>query len=490
MRTSTTTAADRYDIVLPLFALPTAAATRITWNGSWVSGGSLLPVWPDERDALVPLARRSDPTMDPYLRASGVPARTEIQSRFATWTAHDTPESVLSRDLISWSPMKTTAYWNSIGFQDIASNATRRAEAQQWLLPAAHPTPGHPYAQIDNWLALDLRIPAARHWLLYGGGASGDDAGASCGTDPNLRAALDLIACGYKGLWVDDVSFSFYHFTWWDQANHVSVNSAPAGITEAEWNDGVSKLLAELRRALPTTAKYTVNIKDGDSGIVFSPRVDTLDQRSPLATEIAAADQVVQEGGAPLDAEHRGGDEGMDGSLVRKLIYADQVHQVGGRLQWEITNSTTNAGSNPAECQGQYDLVTTPWSVGSPSWTTHNAAAEFNLATALIGYAPGDGVGDMCEYPGTGWTGYNTSIGVPTSMRYDDQAAPGSQRTLVRYFSKGEVWINLGDRGAPGTGSKQVTTSKAGVPLGAPAGTAASTTFTLPAGTAKIVKYQ
>ncbi len=246
-RPSAASTAERYDTYV------LGGANQIyqkAWNNSWsnyVTGWA--PSWPIPTSSpVVPLARRSDPTTRDFLiptDGSAVP-KSYLQSRFDTWVAHDTPETALSLDLTTWSPMRTHVYWNAVGVLGYAGNQVRIDQAKQWFLPSAHPTTAHPYAQIDDWIALDFRKEAARRWWLYGA-----DNVASCtgdGADVNRRAALDLIACGYHGLWLDDVEFTFNAFRYWDTATATSLDTSPAGITQAEWNDALSQLLKDLRQ--------------------------------------------------------------------------------------------------------------------------------------------------------------------------------------------------------------------------------------------------
>ncbi len=209
--------------------------------------------------------------------------------------------------------------------------------------------------------------------------------------------------------------------------------------------------------------------------------------------EIAAATQVIMEGGAALGPIQRYGDFDMDASVRRQLRYADLLHAAGGRLQWELTNSTVAPWADASECQGQFMNPYTAWTVGSARWQSHAQAAEFNLATALLGYAPGDSVGDLCEYPNTGWSGYKQSLGTPIGQRVETNEGAGTARLIYRMYTGGMVVINQGDTAnwqSTTTGSRTVTTSRPAVALGAPAGTAAATSFTLAPETAKVLKYQ
>ncbi len=413
----------------------------------------------------MPLARRSESSMRSHLMPAqpGVPNRLltpetklEMSNRWSVFTADDTPESELSRDLIAWSPMKTHAYWNATGVNyspyDNAppgSGTTNSARLQyvvnnNLLIPAANPTAAEPYARIDHWLALDLRKDAARRWWLYG-----NDNVASCPSNsPANAAALDLLACGYKGLWLDNVVFSISTFA------NTGV-ALPASVTQADWTAGVVKLLRELREAAPAGTKYTVNTQWSDPNF-DKAATGALDPRSDLLRELGAADQVIIEGGAPVNRNYREGNWNDSNSIQRLLGWADAIHTTGGRVQWEITNSTLKQSQADLdeECQGANQGNNyTPWAVGSARDLSHRRQAKFNLTAALLAYVPGDGIGDNCEYPGTGWAGYDAvkGLGRPVAARL--QTNPPNSRTDIRFikrdFEHGSVVINQGVWGYP-----------------------------------------
>ena len=483
----TAAAADRLDV----FAL---ASGHRPWRRTFTSAsgfsawsGPQGQPWPASApaDMALPLSRRSDPSMRSYLIPLAAGVRSELGSRVSTWVAHDTPETALSLDLTTWSPMRTTVYVNATGVLNTPGNQARLNQAARWFLRAANPTPQEPYARIDDWLSLDLRQPAARQWWLYGGddrvSCDADGDGGRDGDDVALRGALDLLACGYHGLWLDNAEFDLRSFS-----------VKPAGITQADWDAGLSQLLADLRAAMPPSASLAINTKWNDNSFAYSPgRVDAIAPRSVYAAEIAAAGQVIMEGGATLDPISRGGDFDMDASLRRQLRYADLLHGLGGRLQWEITNSTPGWTEDPTECQGQAIVPYAPWTATSPRGQSHARVARFNLATALLAYAPGDGIGDMCEYPGSGWAGYGRSIGTPLGARTETNEGAGTDRIITRAFTKGYVVINQGDAGdlANTTRPRTITLPRPAIDIAAPAGTPPVTAVTTTPGTALVMRY-
>ncbi len=120
---------------------------------------------------------------------------------------------------------------------------------------------------------LDIRQPAARHWWLYG-----SDGKVSCTPDRQRRAALDLIACGYTGLWLDNLLTKPAQ---WYTPNPRS--TTPPGRR-------LVYLLKELRAALPAGVPFTVNAHWTDVDFAWSP-TPQLDPSMPLVQISALADQ-------------------------------------------------------------------------------------------------------------------------------------------------------------------------------------------------------
>lgn len=410
------------------------------------------------------VTRRSDWSIDRYMTNSAY--GPYVRERYDRFIAHDSEPSV-SFDLIA-TGLNTRVYVNATG---VLSSHTRRVhEAKQWFIPAGTTPEGTERsegatvaraptevidgqtvprrAMTDSWYTLDLRVPAARHWWLYGA-----DGAASCNVDRTgdgkidaadreLRSTLDLVACGYKGLWLDNASFSPWHFGYYRGASPDGFRVMPPGVDATDWANALSNLLTELREALPPGYPYTINAKWNDDGFA-SGATQTIDGSAAYGRELAAAEQVIMEGLPMSTAEIRGADT-AGSSARRALRYAEELHKVGGRVQWELVgNHWFRDGVLPSQnCNEQ--AGEDDWLIGGSIWGRYVDAAEYNLGIALLGFAPGDGIGDMCEYPDRSWAGYDrlTQLGVP--LAGSPQSTPTSS-VMKRYFTGGYVVFNSTD---------------------------------------------
>ncbi|MDO9354140.1 MAG: hypothetical protein Q7T55_10620, partial [Solirubrobacteraceae bacterium] len=232
--------------------------------------------------ARLDVSRRVDPSLDGYLFTPL--AKTPISSMSADqrWiSSHASPLVVhdsdprVSQYLTGWATKpKLAAYVNGTGVHP--SHTVEMEQAKDWFVSAG----GAPVF-VDGWRTLDLRIPAARKWWLYG-----TDGKATCNADIDQRAALDLYACGYKSLWIDN-----------------ALTTPKQGLTptpdipEKAWASGVLTLLSQLRQLKPKSTTFTINMHwtDTDFGYSTKPKIRA---SAPAIRAGRYADQVIIEGGA------------------------------------------------------------------------------------------------------------------------------------------------------------------------------------------------
>ncbi|MFT4033938.1 MAG: hypothetical protein QM679_00005 [Patulibacter sp.] len=424
----------------------------------------------------LPLSRRVDGTFDRYTFTTKArtakrhlsSAQRWIANRVSPLVAYDSDPRV-SLFVRGWEQAPpVSAYVNATGVLIYGGNAKRLKEAKRWLVRR-----NGKQVHVDGWALLDIRQPAARRWWLYGG-----DGKASCGHDPRQRAALDLIACGYTGLWLDNL---LTRPAQWYTPN--------PGIDDASWGAGLVALVSELRDALPDGVPFTVNAHWTDLDFPYAD-APVLRSDAPLVQIAKIADQLLIEGGA-ID---RGLDYAAPGNTAwsyrRLLAYADAMHGQQVKLQWEKTDSvnlTANAtqrfGRIPNCGDADYPARKRPaWRRGDAIWKGHVRTAAFNAATALLTFEPGDSVGDTCEYPGRGWRGYGVNLGTPLAARSDTGTA------ITRLFANGFVAVNPSDQ----TLRVGLPDGQVGVNLASTASVddqRASSSFRLPGRTALVVRY-
>jgi hypothetical protein len=317
-----------------------------------------------------------------------------------------------------------SVYVNAVG-----PNAYNRAglrDAARWIVKS-----GGKRVQVDGWVMIDMRNPAARHWWLYG-----SDDKATCNPDLGRRAALDLIACGYTGLWVDNILTN----------PNASFTPNP-GFDPNEWGNALVSLLQELRAALPQGVPFTINAHWTDVDFPFAAN-PVLHSDSALVRAARTADQLVLEGGAIDAGLNYDQPESVQWSYRRLLAYVDAMHDNAVHVQWEKTNAggltergpKSLGGMLPSCSDGSYQRAQPAWGKGSTIWRAHVRTAAFNLASALLDYRAGDSVGDMCEYPGRGFRGYGVDLGATLGERVDQGPA------IVRRFTGGAVAVNPSNR--------------------------------------------
>ncbi|MBJ7470050.1 MAG: hypothetical protein JHD16_02065 [Solirubrobacteraceae bacterium] len=407
------------------------AGTVAVAAGVFVGGAVLAPDHTSAQEtpvsSLLPVSRRADPSLDRYTRTpkprtgarSLNGAQQWLSAKAQPLVAHDSDPTV-SLHATGWASGPNVAvYVNATGVN--LYNRQQLHDASRWLVRR-----GKTPVLVDGWHMLDVRQPEARRWWLYG-----SDGRASCISDRNRRSVLDLIACGYRGLWVDNVLT--VPAQWF---------KPDPGIDAAEWGNALVALLQELRYALPQGVPFTINAHWTDLDFPYATD-QGLNFESPLVRAARAADQLVIEGGAIDPGLNYAGSATDQWSYRRLLAYADAMHAAGVRLQWEKTssddltrNATRELGTLPSCRDGDYARAQPAWRQGDRVWRAHVRTAAFNLASALLTLAPGDSVGDMCEYPGRGWRGYGAEFGAPLGPREDDG------RVVLRRFAQGLIAVN------------------------------------------------
>ncbi|MBO9533522.1 MAG: hypothetical protein J7513_11160 [Solirubrobacteraceae bacterium] len=413
-----------------------AGATGATVGGGALLGASLARHAQIKEEqtapAVLPLSRRADPSVDRYTfteaAKTAASAMTDAQEAIATtwdpFVAYDSDPRV-SRYVRGWAKRPpVSVYVNATGVL-ASGNGVRLREASRWLVRKAGAQ-----VKVDGWAMLDIRQPAARQWWLYGA-----DGKASCQPDPADRATLDLLACGYTGLWIDNV---LTRPAQWFKPD--------PGIDDASWGAGLVALLSELREAAGDDVPLVINAHWTDLAFP-SAGSPTLDPASPFVQLAAEADQLVVEGGAIDPGLHYAAEGDTAWSYRRLLRFADAMHTAGARLQWEKTDSSgltsadaSTLGAIPNCRDSDYPGRAQPvWGRGGEIWIGHVRTAAFNAATAYLTFEHGDGVGDMCEYPSRGWRGYGADLGTPLAPRTDSGTA------ITRQFADGFVAVNPGN---------------------------------------------
>ena len=454
--------------LLPAIAASAACLTLLATDAA-----SAATVAPPGR---IEISRRADPSLDQFMRtelaATPLGSMTFNQQWLSTHArplvVHDS-DPVVSLNTTGWATKPHVAvYYNATGVNPY--HPQQIAETKKWLMSVK----GKP-VMVDGWRALDLRIAAARKWWLYGA-----DGKATCNPDRDLRAALDLLACGYSGLWLDNALTT------------PKQGFAPTPkIPEAAWAKGMLTALKQLRSLKPSGTTFTINTHwtDTDFGYATKPK---LKSTAPAMRAAKLADQVIIEGGAIDPGLHYSLAAKQPWSYRRLLNFADAFHKLRVKLQWEKTGSSDlTLSKSPIRgaptlakipsCRDT-DLKAGTWVNGDASWKAHVRTAAFNYATAMLTFATGDAVGDMCEYPGRGWRGYEADLGTPAGKRYERGGI------IARKFTGGIVAVNPSD--APLKFA--VPSGKSGVDLASlvwPLDNTAVAAVTLPARSAAVIKY-
>ncbi len=446
-----------------------AAAACFTLLASDAAAATIAP------PGRIEVSRRVDPTLDPYMKTelfkTPLSAMTFNQQWLSTHArplvVHDSDPTV-SLNLTGWATKpKVSVYYNATGVNQY--RPIQLAQAKKFLLSVK----GKP-VYVDGWRAFDVTKPAARKWWLYG-----TDGKASCHEDRDQRAALDLLACGYTGLWLDNALTT------------PKQGFAPTPkIREKTWARGMLTMLKQLRKLKPKGTTFTINTHwtDTDFGYAKKPKLKS----SAGAVRAAKyADQVVIEGGAIDPGLHYALNAKQPWSYRRLLNFADGMHKQRIKLQWEKTGSA-DLTRNKSPLRGAPKLVaipscmdrdlSKPWVLGDTAWQAHVRSAAFNYATALLTWATGDAIGDMCEYPGRGWRGYEADLGNPAGKRTERGGV------IMRQYTGGVVAVNPSDKAVNFT----VPGGRSGVDLAStvwPLSTTPVSVVKLAPRTAAVVKY-
>jgi hypothetical protein len=422
--------------------------------------------------AKLDVARRVDPSLDSYLRTELAATPLSAMTADQTWlsshssplVAHDSDPTV-SFNLLGWATKpKVAVYLNATGVNP--QRPAQLAETKGFLLSVK----GKP-VMVDGWRAFDVTKPAARTWWLYGA-----DGKASCNPNRDERGALDLLACGYSSLWLDNaLTTPKQGFT------------PTPKIAEKAWAKGMLTMLKQLRAKKPAGTTFTINMHWTDTSFGYAAK-PKLKSSQPQIRAAQLADQVIMEGGAIDPGLHYALAAKIPWSYPRLLNFADAMHAQKVKLQWEKTGSSDLTKSR-SPIKGSPKLAATPecrdgagarWKAGDAKWKAHVRTAAFNYASALLTYGAGDSVGDMCEYPGRGWRGYEADLGTALAKR----GVRG--KLIIRKFSGGMVAVNPSDK------SVRFAIGRGGVDLASqvyPVSNKAVTAVRLAPRTAAVVKY-
>jgi hypothetical protein len=380
------------------------------------------------------VARRVDPSLDRYLfteaattpLAAMTPAQQWLASNASPLVIHDSDPRV-SQNVLGWAKRpRTAAYYNGTGVNP--SHTAQMEQAKAWLVSEG----GKPVMVDGGWRMLDLRVPAARMWWLYGA-----DGKATCTEDRDQRAALDLLACGYSGLWIDNA------LTTPKQGFTPTPN-----ISTTSWSRGVLTALKMLKARKPKGTFFSINMHWTDTTFGYQTQ-PKLRLREPSIRAARLADQVIIEGGAIDAGLHYPLAVNVPWSYRRLLKFGDAMHSAKTKLQWEMTSSA-DLTKNKTPVTGAPQLAAMPscrdddlgksWALGDTVWQSHVRGAAFNFATAVLTFKNGDSVGDMCQYPDRAWDGYAANLGKPKGKRVERGAL------IMRKLQRGLVVVNPSDK--------------------------------------------
>lgn len=329
---------------------------------------------------------------------------------------------------------------------------------------------------------LDVTKQTARDFWLRGADNvvyNGSNCVGQLGNEYN--GILDQLACGFEGVWLDDVladlqtSANLYAPS--NVANYrTGVGVSNSGLstslpfTGAAWADGLATMIEQLRagitglknqgRLAATAGTIATNFKWSSFGFAESPRTGsgpTIGAGGYSARIIRASDLVELEHGF-IDRGLVSGPASTSWSFARKRLFVQQVHVLGRPVIQEKTNSGDAPDYPYGNCQKDH---------AQENWAdvvAHYATSNYNYASTLLDYVPGDWVGDLCEHVALNWvsskTGYSTSgswpgyarardgLGQPTGAAYTDS----SNGLLRRNFQNGYILV-----APPGTPTKTIT---------------------------------
>jgi hypothetical protein len=305
---------------------------------------------------------------------------------------------------------------------------------------------------------LDLSNPTARNLWLYGaptapGGGPGTirtsrptSAPTNCSDFYNHQydGALYLLACRYKGLWLDDVLADLASSSDFGSASHVAdaTTGAPLAngelasrlsVSQANWQAGLLTMLRTLRTDIAAMrsagivpsaqGRVAINYKWSSFGFAEAGRTGaspTISATSIGGQILQSTDLVELEGGF-IDAGLKPGGVSTSWSFERYRQFVRQVHALGRHVLQEKVDSAGNpffGGATPGNFTDDVSCRRAAQAQGSAQTQAHFVTAQYNLAAALLDWAQGDAIGDMCEVYRRGWDGYRVQLGTPTSGPY------------------------------------------------------------------------
>lgn len=361
---------------------------------------------------------------------------------------------------------------------------------------------------------LNLTLPAARtYWLK---GADGkvpfldtyvDSSGVTrtllptnCHGQSHTDGLLDLLACNvgekgwdptnrgqYKGAWLDDMFIELTDGpdgTWLSRIAKLETGvrisnqdvQSTLPFTQAQWAEGAIALLNSLKSGislLKAAEGSPMRASEGKVAINFD--WNHFNFARGTSTSISPTSYAGRALKAVTHAEIERGwiDKGItigaasEFSWLRRKAFVDQVHALGVNVIEEKTTSGDLPADFPnANCTrtNGADKIQTP-----ERNAAHYTSAQYNLASTLLNYKAGDLVGDMCEYYGRSWNGYQLDLGDPLP-------APAGDAKLVDAGSPNGAWQRLYERGrvitvpTEGAGPTPPTGPKPKVTVSVPAG--------------------
>lgn len=329
---------------------------------------------------------------------------------------------------------------------------------------------------------LDVTKQAARDFWLRGS----DNAvysGTACvnQTGRETNGVLDQLACGFEGVWLDDVLADLGTSANLGAASNVANYrtglpisngglSTSLPFTTSAWSDGLATMVEQLKAGIATmkskgqlkssAGTIAINFKWSSFGFAESERSGaspTISSTSVSARLIRAASVIELEHGY-VDSGLVPGPIAQSWSFARKRQFVWQVHALGRPVLQEKTSSGDAPEYPYGNCQKPHAAET--WA----DVVAHYATSNYNYAASLLDYQPGDWIGDLCEHLSVNWvsskTGYSTSgawpgyarakwgLGPPLAGAYTDRATG----LLRRNFQNG--WILVAP---PGTSTRTFT---------------------------------
>lgn len=297
------------DMFPDLFALAGNAKLG-RWRALFVGVVALcLPVSLPGQDSSAGKAKfviRTDPRFDSYLKSPTTDSKQWFQSNVWRMMVY----SPFFDKNLSWYPNG----WVYINLYGVHKDSAVVSEHPEWVLKDSHNNPLYiPYACSNGscpLYAADVSNPRYRaHWI---------------------SRARELVAKGYRGLWVDDVNLEFRVSDGFGKQAAPVDSSTERAMTYEAWKENVAEFCEGIRAAFPD-----IEILHNSIWYAGGPSRD----RDPsVAREIQAADYINLERGV-ADRGLTGG-EG-EWSLDAFLRYIDRLHAQGKAV---IVDNTDDFG--------------------------------------------------------------------------------------------------------------------------------------------------